>query len=171
MASTGTTAVEKLQYGILREYSLNEGSSAAQDPGEYDWGTGDVGAYTYTNIAKDGDFMVYDTAADFTAKKAAASAQGKTVIGVLVGAPQGKAGQTREGRVYHFGNWDVVRCMVSGAVAVGDKVSLGVVHAAAPHGFKVAADNTNGFGYALNSTAADGEFLALLMKPGTFAQA
>lgn len=171
MASTGSTAVEKLQYGVLREYTLNEGAAATQDPGEYDWGTGDVGAYTYTNIAKDGDFMVYDTSGDFKVVKPAASALGKTVIGVLLGAPQGKAGEAREGRVYHFGNWDVVRCKVGGAVPVGSKVSLGAKDATAPHGFKVVADAVDGFGYALNSTAADGEFLALLMKPGTFAQA
>lgn len=168
MADLKDTAVEKLN-GPAREYKVNEGASASQTPGEYDWGTGEDGAYTYADVVRDGVFMVYDATADFRVKRAGAGAQGKTLIGIAYGVPQGKAGQEREVRIKHFDYWDVVRCIASGAIAIGDKVSLsGAYSAAVEHGFKVAADNVNGFGYALNATAADGEAVAIQIRPGTY---
>lgn len=169
MADIGNVAVEKLQGGKLREYKLYEGSATAQEPGEFDWGTGDEGAYTYATMLRSDDLVIFDTTADFRVTRAGSGAQGKTLVGVLVGAPQGKAGEEREGRVYHFGDWDILRLECASAIAVGDKVSVsGAYNKAYPHGFRVATDATNGIGWAMNSTSAAGQKIALMLKPGTY---
>lgn len=177
MADLKETAVEKLQTHIfsLREYFVDEGAATATgaDTLEYDWGTGDNGSYSYATPVRDNVFVIYDKTADFRVKRAGTAQKGKHLVGIVVGALQGKAGQVREGRVYHFHDYDVLRCKAAGAIAVGDKVSLSGAYDSSildVHGFKVAADNTHGMGYALNSTAADGEFVAVLLLPGTYAQ-
>lgn len=176
MATTGSTAVEKTQYGVIREYTVGEGTATAVSGDsipEYSYGQGDTGGYTYATPVRDGVFLIWDTSADFKVKRAGTDATGKTLIGIAMGASQGAAGGVREVRCYHFGNWDVLRleagATAAGVIAIAKKVSLdGAYSSTKLHGFAVKEDTTNGFGYTLNSTAAEGEFLALLMRPGSF---
>lgn len=157
--ATWTYAGEMLKNGFVREFAAYEGAWTAKSVttsyGDIENTTPHPVGY-YAAPIKAGDYLRWYTSADDTVEKAAASDDGKLIVGFAVDNPHGTAGGTRRVKVYMLAPGDIILAECDAthtAIAINDAIDLDVVAATALHGLTVNKTAGTGIGKAMNALA------------------